>query len=139
MLLLANRLAFVMKPKLFFYLFSFFVVAFLGSCDISKEDPGPLFPEMGTTEVSDITQNSVAVGGVFLEEGQADIIDKGFVWGLSGTFTSELTEQSVGSGTEDFDTTINGLESNTSYIIRAYAKTGRIIAYGNTVEFTTLE
>ena len=111
----------------------------LESCDISEEDPGSLFPEISTTQASNITQNSVSVGGVFLEKGQTSIIDKGVVWGLSGTPTLELTEQSVGSGTEDFDTNISGLEPNTAYVLRAYAKTDRIIAYGNVVEFTTLE
>ncbi len=123
-----------------YYLVPFIITLFLCGCSISdSQDEGDIFPSIATTEVLNVTQNSVSVGGAFIEDGQSRIIDKGVVWGLINTPTLDGIEQSVGSGTEDFSATISGLESNTAYMVRAYAKTGQVVVYGNIVEFTTLE
>ena len=108
-----------------------------GCANLDSEEEEALFPDIATTEAYDITENSFFVGGVMNNEGQA-IIEKGFVWGLAGTISDELTEFKVGEGSGDFEATINGLDSNTTYMVRAYIKTTGVILFGNVVEFTSL-
>ncbi len=115
------------------------IALLLSSCSIGEEDPGPIFPVLSTTDVSNITRNSVTIGGTFLEEGQTDVIDKGIVWAPIGTPVHEGTMESAGAGKEDFTVTIIGLEPSTTYRARAYRSGGGTTGFGDIREFTTLE
>ncbi|SFR32922.1 hypothetical protein SAMN04490243_0579 [Robiginitalea myxolifaciens] len=118
------------------------IIAFallLSGCSIGEEDPGPLLPVLNTTEPSNITQNSVTIGGVFEEEGRIEITDKGIVWAPIGSPVNDGTRESAGEGIADFTLVIDGLEANTTYRARTYRVGFGTIGFGNIVEFTTRE
>lgn len=91
-----------------------------------------------TTGVSSVESTSAQAGGSILDDGGAEIIEKGVCWALTpGPVTSDNKLPS-GSGTGLFSQNINGLQPMTRYYVRAYAVNSAGIAYGQSVSFTTL-
>jgi hypothetical protein len=117
------------------------LAAFIFGC--SKED-GKL-PEVTTSEVFDITNNSAKASGTVTSDGGSKIVALGLVWSTSENPTVSDFYSSVGQYTIDgidlreFTSVMSNLEKNTFYYVRAYAANEVGVAYGQTVTFETDE
>ena len=93
---------------------------------------------VATATPTDVTAVSAVAGGmVMLPEG-SHVFLRGVCWGtgpnpdIDGNHTTDAT------GIGSFTTTLDGLNPNTSYYVRAYAVSDYGLAYGNVTSFTTL-
>lgn len=111
----------------------------LYSCD-NSDDPKPeeIAPTVTTSAVSNLTYSTASCGGEVTVQGSHDVISRGVCWSTSPnpTIADSNTEDGTGIGT--FTSQIIELESNTTYFIRAYAKSAAGTSYGNEVTFKTL-
>jgi uncharacterized protein (TIGR02145 family) len=103
-----------------------------GSC---KKDPS--LAVLTTTEVKDITINSVTSGGNITNGGGADITERGLCWSTLKNPDITGSHLTDGKGTGSFSSIITGLTPNTKYYIRAYAINSAGTAYGNELYTTT--
>lgn len=94
-------------------------------------------PSVNTLEVTNITANSAVCGGEILDNDDSEIIECGICWSinLNPTLVDSfvLSDSIVGL----FSLTINNLEANTTYYIRAFATNNIGTAYGPNKVFTT--
>jgi hypothetical protein len=93
---------------------------------------------ISTTAASAITTVSATSGGTVLYEGGSAVTARGVCWGVSANpvITGNHTTDGAGPGT--FISAISGLNSNTTYHVRAYATNGNGTFYGDDLTFTTL-
>jgi hypothetical protein len=98
----------------------------------------PSAPIITTTAVGVITVTSAICGGNLTGSGGAEITARGVCWSTSPnpTLADYFTSESPDTGA--FSSTISGLDSLTTYHVRAYATNGIGTAYGNEISFTTL-
>ena len=100
----------------------------------------PVGPVVITAEVTEITTNSAKCGGGISDGGGAAVVERGVCWNTSGkptVFDFRVKDTEGGLGT--YISNITGLESNTTYYVRAYAVNANDAAgYGEEVSFTTL-
>ena len=96
-------------------------------------------PTVITSDVSNVTSNSAYCGGEVTNDGGATVTERGICW--STNTNPSLTDNHVaaGTGTGTFTAAVSGLQTNTTYHVRAYATNEAGTAYGQDVEFTTLE
>jgi hypothetical protein len=96
---------------------------------------------VSVTKIDSITRNSVQLTGSISSAEGGDIIERGFIYSLSGYTLDELTGNKImvsGNNIGAFVTTITGLAKNTKYYLRAYAKNQAGIAYSSYIQsFTT--
>ncbi len=105
----------------------------------NKNDPEIVLPELTTNAISGIGSNSATSGGNVTSDGNGEVFEKGVVWGLSSNpeyGTALMTNDGAGLGS--FTSHITNLNPGTTYYVRAYAKNGAGVAYGNQVNFTAL-
>ena len=96
---------------------------------------------VSVTKIDNITRNSVRVEGNVASAEEGDIIERGFIYSLSGYSLEELTGNKImvsGNSIGTFTTTITGLTKNTKYYVKAYAKNQAGIAYSYIQSFTTI-
>ena len=81
-------------------------------------------PTIQTVSPSNITTTTANSGGYGITDGNSPIIKKGVCWATFENPTLEdcLGHTENGTGTADFISEVTGLESGTSYYVRAYAK-----------------
>ncbi len=92
-----------------------------------------------TSGVVSITTNSASCGASHLVENGTPILAKGICWSTSPSPTIVLKTKTMnGSGSDDFISSLTGLEPYTTYYVRAYATNGSGTAYGNEVSFKTM-
>lgn len=96
-------------------------------------------PAVVTIEVSGITANSAVCGGEVTNDGGAEVTERGICWSINANPTIADNHVTAGSGVGAFTASLDGLEANTTYHVRAYATNEAGIAYGQDVEFTTLQ
>ncbi len=96
-------------------------------------------PQIVTHKPNSITTSSFIIGGEVTDNGNDNVIDRGFVWGSQENPTVDNHEGilSSGSGLGTFTKTISGLTSGNTYWVRAYAQNARGIAYGIQKRVTT--
>jgi len=94
-------------------------------------------PEVTTTAVSNITGTSAESGGVIIDEGSSPIIVRGVCWSESPEPDTTNTHTMDGAGFGSFGSILTGLQSNTTFYVRAYAANSTGITYGNEEIFTT--
>lgn len=94
--------------------------------------------EVWTSEVTSFTATTAECGGVVNEGTDMLVTQRGVCWSkypeptlLNNNFTID------GSGGGIFSSHITGLEERTTYYVKAYAKNGERILYGNQETFTT--
>ena len=95
---------------------------------------------VSVTKIDKITRNSVRVEGNVASAEGGDIIERGFIYSLSGYTLEESTGNKImvsGNSIGTFTTTITGLTKNTKYYVKAYAKNQAGIAYSYIQSFTT--
>jgi len=107
--------------------------------DISFTTPAVL-PTLETGIIDSITSDSASVTGNVLNDGGAEILQKGAVW---ATFDQPLLENNqgiwnAGAGTGEFTAKLSELLPETVYYVRAFATNETGTAYGQTISFTTL-
>jgi len=90
-----------------------------------------------TDDVSSITQTTAVSGGNITDAGGGNITARGVCWSLSQSPTITDSHTDDGSGTGTFTSNITGLNTGTTYFVRAYATNEAGTAYGNEVSFTT--
>ncbi len=94
-------------------------------------------PSLSTTDATDINITSAVLGGTIIDEGSGVIIAKGVCWSTSSDPTVDDNIISSSSNEITFSVTIEGLEANKQYYVRAYATNEAGTGYGNQVMFTT--
>ena len=94
-------------------------------------------PMVKTLEVINITRTSATCQGEVVDDGGADIIERGVCWGTghNPTITGNHASDEEGIGTYSFE--ITELVAEETYYVRAYAKNEVGIAYGEEKSFTT--
>lgn len=98
---------------------------------------GGELPLVTTMEVSDITTNSATFGGEVVSDGGLAVSERGVCWGVNPYPTIEDEHSGVGSGLGLFSMNVHGLEQNTTFYVRAYAKNYYGVSYGSQVSFMT--
>jgi len=130
------------------------IAAVLFACSKQESDlpedqglaPGMIGEEKATLSVTttyfspDITYTSATAGGkVTVSGGTINIVEKGVCYSTSPAPTVEGPKVPAGSGTGTFTVSLTGLDSATTYYIRAYAtRKNGVTKYGNELTFTTL-
>lgn len=84
-----------------------------------------------------ISNSSVIINGNVIDEGGAEVTDRGVAW--STYYNPAIDEQRLtsGSGIGRYTVNITGLENGTTYYTRSYATNSTGTAYGNCISFTT--
>jgi len=96
-------------------------------------------PTVTTSSVTGINSSGATCGGDVPDSGGDSVTVRGVCWSTSPGPTvglSTKTNDGVGSGA--FVSSITGLQSGTTYYIRAYATNSHGTSYGNQLMFTTL-
>ena len=97
-------------------------------------------PIIVTNPYSDLLATSVTCGGNVLSDGGMPITSRGICWSdinPQPTIYNNIIEAGT-SGTGEFTITITGLNTTTTYYVRAYATNELGTVYGETVTFTTI-
>jgi uncharacterized protein (TIGR02145 family) len=89
-----------------------------------------------TNTASNITTTSATCGGSVIDDGGANVTERGICWSTSHNPTVNDNRLTNGSGTGSFSTTLTGLSAGTTYYVRAYAINSLGTVYGNEVTFT---
>ncbi len=90
-------------------------------------------------EFTDVTLNSARVVCNVSDDGGAEVSSRGVCWDILGNPTIETASSMVaGSGIGNYECEVDGLESGTTYYVRAYATNSAGISYGEQKEFMTL-
>jgi len=109
------------------------------SCNKSSEinDSTDGTPTITTSAISSITTSSVTSGGNISSDGGSAIIARGVCWNTTQYPTISNNISSDGTGTGSFSSSIDNLEPETKYYVRAYATNSNGTKYGNEQSFTT--
>ena len=92
-------------------------------------------PILTTLEATNISFNSVTLGGNISHAGSPLYTERGVCWSTSANPTTSNSKKQVsGSGTGDYTTTVTDLEAG-NYYARAYAINAEGTAYGNQISF----
>lgn len=103
-----------------------------------KPESSLKLPTITTAAITNGTSTSLTSGGEVTNDGGSPVVARGVIWNTSSDPTITLaTKTTNGTGTGVFTSSINSLQPNTKYYIRAYATNAMGTAYGNEVVFTT--
>ena len=109
--------------------------------DLQQETVKSL-PSVTTAAITQITETTAVAGGNVTSDGGASVTERGVVYSTNpNPVITNLnnTIRPCGSGTGSFTYNMTGLQSGTTYYVRAYAKNDVGTAYGEEVSFTTKE
>lgn len=98
----------------------------------------PNFPSVTSSDATNITATSATSGGNVTSDGGATVTERGICWSTSQNPTINDAHVSNGNGIGGFTADMTGLNSNTTYYMRAYAINLVGIQYGDEKSFTTL-
>ena len=97
-------------------------------------------PVVQATSGSAVNVTGATISCAGITKGDCDIDEWGFVYGTATGPTGNVQKISSGKSTTNvssFNKTLTGLDPNTKYYVRAYAKIGGNIYYGTETNFTT--
>lgn len=95
-------------------------------------------PELTTQAITSITSGTASSGGIITTDGGAQITSRGVIWSTtSGATVAVSTKSNDGAGSGLFFSDLTGLNSNTTYFVRAYATNSAGTGYGNEIKFLT--
>jgi uncharacterized protein (TIGR02145 family) len=100
-----------------------------------KKDPSLAI--LKTSNVTEVTINSLTSGGEITSSGGADITARGVCWSTTQSPVVSGSHTTDGKGSGSFSSSLTGLTPDTKYYIRAYATNSAGTAYGNEVSSTT--
>jgi len=98
---------------------------------------GAVIPTVITDPITHFTAKSARCKGYIDDFGYSEIIERGFVYGTMQYPTVENIVVPAEGNNSDFTADLT-LSPHTTYYVRAYAKNGVGVGYGNQVQFTTL-
>lgn len=96
-------------------------------------------PIVTTSEVGNVGTTTASCGGNVMDDGGADITERGICWSTNHSPTIGGSHASSGSGLGEYACNMTYLSANTTYYVRAYAKSTKGISYGEEKNFTTLD
>lgn len=102
------------------------------------ETINPLPPTIVTSEATDITATTAMLHGEAKIDDNYEITERGFYYSLLKDTDYERKQVKCGSGEGRFDAKIEALRANATYYIVAYAVNKNGVAYGDTLQFNTL-
>ena len=135
-----------MKKKTNFLIYSFVIMStfliFASACKKEKqpESTSKISELIKTKVVSSIAIYTAKSGGNINNDLKEKVIARGICWSKKENPTvsaSGVNTTTDGTGKGDFDSILVGLSPNTTYYVRAYAKTASGIIYGNIASFVT--
>lgn len=95
-------------------------------------------PVVVTNSIDSITENSAFGRGEVTSDGGAPLLSRGFCWSFSPDPDINDDRSEEGGGTGIFGGYLTGLQSNTTYYVRAYATNNAgHTGYGTSLNFTT--
>lgn len=97
----------------------------------------PKLATIKTIEGTDIDVNSITLKAELIDNGKAQITEKGICWGTNELPTTSDKKVSVTSNENIFETNITNLEINTTYYFRSYAINSVGTSYGNQLSYKT--
>lgn len=98
----------------------------------------PTLPVVDIVTVSSITEYDALAQSSIVTSGSSEVTSKGVVWSKNPNPTIDLSTKTEDNGSSsNFTTAVTGLESFTTYYIRAYATNSYGTAYGPELEFST--
>src|SRR5690625_308531 len=94
-------------------------------------------PSLTTKEATNVTSEGAVTGGNISDNGGFPITKRGVCYSKSENpgLSDNCTEE--GTGTGEFSSTLDNLETENKYFVRAYATNRAGTAYGNQISFTT--
>ena len=94
-------------------------------------------PKITTTPITNLIDNGIVIGGNITFDGGTSITKRGMCWGtkLNPTIEDNITNDGTGSGV--FTSSINNLQPNITYYIRAFVTNKLGTAYGEELSFKT--
>ena len=92
-------------------------------------------PRIRTIGMSNVTPTSAMANAEVDFTGTVGA--RGICWNTTGAPSYDDNHVSSGTGKGSFSKALTGLEPNTTYYVRAYAKISSVYRYGNTLTFTT--
>ena len=102
-------------------------------------DFSQVLPVITTQEVSDIDDTNATFNGTIESIGDPAYTERGFIYGTMQVPTLDedgvLTISASGTGTGPYARTVSSFTTGTTYYVRAYAKVGTLMVYGNIVSF----
>lgn len=96
------------------------------------------FPSVNTASVALLPDGTATGGGEVTSDGGSPVSSKGICWSTIPNPTISGKHSTSGFGSGQFTNTLNGLEPNTRYYVRAYATNSSGTAYGQELTFLTL-
>ena len=99
----------------------------------------PILPTVTVDEVSDITINTAVCGGNVVDDGFAEVDERGICYSTHHEPTVFDYKVSGGAGLGLFQCRMSGLEMLTTYYVRAYAHNSEGYAYSDEVSFVTAD
>ncbi len=94
-------------------------------------------PTVMTLDVFDITATTAICGGEVMDDGGAEVYEKGVCWSTSQNPTPNDNHVIGGEGGGFFEVELNDLTPGTTYYVRAYATNSVGTGYGEEVSFAT--
>ena len=94
-------------------------------------------PTVETSTPTNVTTTSAVCGGNVTSDGGSTVTARGVCWSTSSNPTVYDNKTIDGSTLGQFTSNISGLQSNTTYYVRAYATNSQGTAYGTQKTFTT--
>ncbi len=94
-------------------------------------------PEVETSTIYEVTNNSVLAGGQVVNDGGEEVTEKGFLYGTTINLIEEGSWHRAGNGTGGFTARIRDLQPNTNYHILAYALNDVGMGTGEIIDFRT--
>lgn len=120
---------FAINAKVCFIVISLFLIQ---GCQSEKT------PVVTTGEVSAITGTTATCGGM-VEDNGAVVSVRGVCYNTTGRPDINDPHTTDGSGSGNFRSYLTGLQTNTTYYVRAYAGNGNGIIYGGEISFSTVD
>ena len=96
-------------------------------------------PRIRTIGMSGVTTTSATANAEVDCTGSATVGARGICWNTTGNPLVSDSHMASGTGTGSYTAQLTGLQPNTTYHVRAYAKIGNVYRYGNTLTFTTAD
>jgi hypothetical protein len=100
-------------------------------------------PVLTTNSESSVLSTTATFNGEITLDGGASVTARGFVYSTSDNTPTigegGVTDQSSGSGTGTFNSSVSSLSANTTYYYQAYATNTSGTSYGGVISFTTLK
>jgi gliding motility-associated-like protein len=108
-----------------------------GTGDIIEFTTSALPPVVLTLDPEDVGYNTAMIGGEIMNDGGAEITERGFLWGTNPDLLQNGTKEIAGNGAGSFTIILQGLFPGTVYYFRAYAMNFMDVAYGELKTFET--